>query len=259
MGHSGLTTAQAFSDFTPGATDITATADGTTPTALSALLQTTLAKNGGRTKTHNLVPGSPAIDASPADGDCQPTDQRGVPRPLGVACDIGAVEFFPSTLILATSCGTKTPTTGCKVNGVPNQPCIGTPGDDVIIGTTGNDIIFGLGGDDIIKGGEGADCLDGGPGNDRLEGQDGDDRLFGRSGDDQVRGGTGDDLIVTGQGKDSVQGDEGNDLIYDSGGKNTLKGGEGDDVILAPGATGTIDGGSGTDVCGGGPSQVNCP
>jgi predicted outer membrane repeat protein len=51
-----------------------------------------LADNGGPTETHALLAGSPAIDAgSPA---CPPpvTDQRGVLRPQGAACDIGAFE-----------------------------------------------------------------------------------------------------------------------------------------------------------------------
>jgi hypothetical protein len=45
----------------------------------------------GPTKTHALLPGSPAIDAAVA---CPPptTDQRGVSRPQGAACDIGAYE-----------------------------------------------------------------------------------------------------------------------------------------------------------------------
>jgi len=54
-----------------------------------------LADNGGPTETHDLLPGSPAIDAgSPG---CPPptTDQRGVTRPQGAACDIGAVEYVP--------------------------------------------------------------------------------------------------------------------------------------------------------------------
>lgn len=52
-----------------------------------------LADNGGPTETHALLPGSPAIDAV-IDG-CPPpdTDQRGVSRPQGVACDIGALEL----------------------------------------------------------------------------------------------------------------------------------------------------------------------
>jgi hypothetical protein len=51
-----------------------------------------LAANGGPTLTHALVVGSPAIDASPADADCTATDQRGVLRPQGASCDIGAFE-----------------------------------------------------------------------------------------------------------------------------------------------------------------------
>ncbi len=50
-----------------------------------------LASNGGPTKTHALLAGSPAIDAAT---DCGvTTDQRYVARPQGAACDIGAFEF----------------------------------------------------------------------------------------------------------------------------------------------------------------------
>ncbi|MFT5194280.1 MAG: beta-glucanase (GH16 family) [Candidatus Promineifilaceae bacterium] len=50
-----------------------------------------LANNGGPTLTHALLVGSPAIDA--ANGAvCPVTDQRGVARPQGAGCDIGAVE-----------------------------------------------------------------------------------------------------------------------------------------------------------------------
>jgi hypothetical protein len=61
--------------------------------------------NGGPTWTHALLPGSPAIDPIPPadcswDDDGDPgtlevplaTDQRGVARPQGAGCDIGAVE-----------------------------------------------------------------------------------------------------------------------------------------------------------------------
>ncbi len=93
FGHNGQTDAQAFYSFTPGATDLTATSDGSDPTTLTDILDTTLADNGGPTLTHALVSGSPAIDASPVDADCPTTDQRGVARPQGVACDIGAFEL----------------------------------------------------------------------------------------------------------------------------------------------------------------------
>jgi hypothetical protein len=68
-------------------------------TGADALLDP-LADNGGPTATHALAPESPAVDAgSPAspgdDGACEAADQRGVSRPQGTACDIGAFEAEP--------------------------------------------------------------------------------------------------------------------------------------------------------------------
>ncbi|HEX8105854.1 MAG TPA: choice-of-anchor Q domain-containing protein [Solirubrobacteraceae bacterium] len=50
-----------------------------------------LADNGGPTPTRLPQPGSPLLDAATADR-CPPADQRGVTRPQGTACDVGAVE-----------------------------------------------------------------------------------------------------------------------------------------------------------------------
>ena len=52
-----------------------------------------LAANGGPTMTQTLRRGSPAINrgGTGATG-CPATDQRGLPRPFGPACDIGSVE-----------------------------------------------------------------------------------------------------------------------------------------------------------------------
>jgi hypothetical protein len=50
-----------------------------------------LAGNGGPTATHALLPGSPAIDAGD-DLRCPAVDQRGVLRPQGGPCDVGAYE-----------------------------------------------------------------------------------------------------------------------------------------------------------------------
>jgi CSLREA domain-containing protein len=50
-----------------------------------------LADNGGGTFTHALLSGSPALEAG-EDASCRPTDQRGVSRPQGLHCDIGAFE-----------------------------------------------------------------------------------------------------------------------------------------------------------------------
>ena len=57
-----------------------------------------LADNGGRTKTHVLLPGSPAIDAGDPDFESPPLfDQRGAPFPRVVngRIDVGAYEFQP--------------------------------------------------------------------------------------------------------------------------------------------------------------------
>jgi len=61
-----------------------------------------LADNGGSTLTHALLPGSPAVDAGTNTG-CPATDQRGVSRPQGAACDIGAYEFVYQIAISDTS------------------------------------------------------------------------------------------------------------------------------------------------------------
>ena len=56
-----------------------------------------LKDNGGPTQTIALVPGSPAIDAIDPSSDCSvSTDQRGVSRPQGRFCDIGAFELTPN-------------------------------------------------------------------------------------------------------------------------------------------------------------------
>ncbi|MDZ4684367.1 MAG: choice-of-anchor Q domain-containing protein, partial [Planctomycetaceae bacterium] len=71
---------------------------GTKAAPIDAMLGP-LADHGGPTLTHLWLPGSPAIDAGnpapPGSGGtaCPTTDQRGEPRPRGVACDIGAVEL----------------------------------------------------------------------------------------------------------------------------------------------------------------------
>ena len=58
-----------------------------------------LRNNGGQTPTHALIPGSPAIDSIPPH-ICQIigiiNDQRGVKRPQGDGCDIGAYEYKSS-------------------------------------------------------------------------------------------------------------------------------------------------------------------
>jgi hypothetical protein len=69
------------------ATDVTVN-----PADVSTLVLGPLQDNGGPTETHALLPGSPAIDVGTCAG-APPADQRGVARPQGADCDIGAYEF----------------------------------------------------------------------------------------------------------------------------------------------------------------------
>ncbi len=75
---------------------------------VTKILQTALNDNGGATKTHLLVAGSPAIDAGGT--DCPDADQRGVSRPQGKGCDIGAVELknIPEPPVGALQCEIRT-------------------------------------------------------------------------------------------------------------------------------------------------------
>jgi len=82
----GASGSSGISGFSLGATDIV-------PSAATRNILAPLSDNGGATPTHALLTGSPAIDAVPgAHPDCTGTDQRGVTRPQGLGCDIGAFE-----------------------------------------------------------------------------------------------------------------------------------------------------------------------
>ena len=60
-----------------------------------------LTNNDGETDTYRPQPDSPAIDkGNPAAGSCPSLDQRALPRPTGVACDVGAVEANQSPGII---------------------------------------------------------------------------------------------------------------------------------------------------------------
>jgi CSLREA domain-containing protein len=145
-----------------------------------------LAYNGGPTPTHALLPDSPAIDRG---AGCAQTDQRGVPRSAGGACDLGAYELVRCHGRIVTLVGTNGP-----------DWLTGTPGPDAFLLMGGNDRAFGLGGNDLFCGGAGKDFESGGPGNDRLYGDTGRDRLL---------GGPGNDLLVGGGNRDSCNGGAG--------------------------------------------------
>ena len=98
-------------NFTPSDSDIVPSQ------ALAAILNTTLADNGGpstgsgqATLTHALVTGSPARDAAGDSGLA--TDQRGITRPQGAADDIGAfeLEVVPATITIVLDTQPNLPT-----------------------------------------------------------------------------------------------------------------------------------------------------
>lgn len=68
---------------------------------VNTIVNTTLANNGGPTQTMALLANSPAINTASAT-NCPATDQRGVARPQGTGCDIGAFEV-PVSADLAVS------------------------------------------------------------------------------------------------------------------------------------------------------------
>ena len=103
-----------------------------------------LANNGGPTQTHALLFGSSAVDAA---ADCTDvagipvaTDQRGVSRPQGSACDVGAFEAdrFPFTnsptvtptstrTATASASATRTPTRSPTTTASPTSSVTATP------------------------------------------------------------------------------------------------------------------------------------
>jgi len=84
-----------------------------------------LHENGGALETEAISPGSPALDAGSASG-CPSTDARGVARPQGLACDIGAFELAPPAV--ATSPASAVGSTAATVAGSATNP-------DVLAGT----------------------------------------------------------------------------------------------------------------------------
>lgn len=188
-----------------------------------------LASNGGPTSTHLPRPTSPVINAAnpaaPGSGGsaCAATDQRGVSRPQGPRCDIGAVEVSQ-----------------------PAQPpqCLGrevtidgTPAGEAIVGTNQADVVRAKAGDDVVTTLRRNDIVCAGPGNDRVKGKADDDTLAGQGDNDRLIGGGGNDLLRGQIGRDRLRGRSGDDR---------LRGGANADVLI---------GGAGFDICNGGPGR----
>lgn len=92
-----------------------------------------LADNGGPTKTHALLAGSPAIDAG-ISVDSVTTDQRGFPR--GAVRDIGAFELVPVVFVAVSP-------EGVRENQDNNLTYTVTRGGDLTIPVTVNFVVSG--------------------------------------------------------------------------------------------------------------------
>jgi hypothetical protein len=133
-----------------------------------------------------LMPESPAVDAGMKGRHCRDTeDIRGVPRPVGKRCDIGAYELVRCAGVVVNRVGTDDKD---RADDPHMQPT-----------AIGDDGFIGLEGSDGMEGGDGGDGLCGGAGDDTLKGDAGKDRFV---------GGKGRDVCIGGPGKDKAKGCE---------------------------------------------------
>ncbi len=217
-----------------------------------------------------------ALDTCNGNGGC--VDRV---KPAGTVCRPGS-----GSCDLAESCTGSSPscpvdvglvvTSGCTVNGIPNQPCQGGSSDDILLGTSGNDVIRGGAGadtlkgnagedvvcgeegDDTLLGANGNDTLIGGQGSDVLKGEAGDDTLDGGSEDDMLIGGMGTDLLDGGSGNDKLIGNEDADVLLGEAGNDILNGGDGNDTLDGEVGFDDLTGGPGTDACLNGEQFTTC-
>lgn len=160
-----------------------------------------LGDNGGPTPTRLPAATSPAGGlVALAACTVVTTDQRGVARPQGAACDAGAVEFAESPGPVCTVTGT-----------AASDVLVGSGGADVICAGAGNDLILAFGGDDTVLAEGGNDLVFAGQGHDAVDAGAGKDLVEGGGGDDTMAGGPGKDLILGGPGNDTADGGPGVD------------------------------------------------
>ncbi|HMM99089.1 MAG TPA: choice-of-anchor Q domain-containing protein, partial [Anaerolineales bacterium] len=102
-----------------------------------------LANNGGFTQTHAVQSGSAAIDAGD-DAVCAAApvnglDQRGMARPQGAACDIGAYEFDSAPSVMSITRADPNPTNAASVNFTAtfSEAVTGVDAGDFDLTTTG--------------------------------------------------------------------------------------------------------------------------
>jgi hypothetical protein len=222
-----------------------------------------LQPNGGPTNTIALQGDSAAIDAAV---NCPPptTDQRGVSRPQGSACDIGAYEVevvndAPTVVVAAGgSCGTndRSGTINLTVNdpdGPEESLTLGATSSNTRLVPTPSNVTFGGAGASrtltatALSGRTGTAVLtvtvdDGedegtvnvsvrvdGNGSRTTNGTAGADMIFGQNGNDVLNGSGSNDLLCGGQGNDTLNGAAGDDTMGGGQGADRFRGGAGTD------------------------------
>jgi Ca2+-binding RTX toxin-like protein len=188
--------------------------------------------NGGPTATIALGSTGGALDAVPA-AQCDPaegTDQRGVERPFGSACDAGPYERA-----------------SCLGTPIGAGALIAAPGGGTLTGTGAGELLVGGAARDVIRAGGGDDRVCAAAGDDAVKGQDGRDTLLGESGDDTVRGGEGNDAAFGGGGEDLLLGNAGGDGLFGDAGGDKLIGGKGRDRLRGGPGRDRLRGGPGRD------------
>lgn len=109
-----------------------------TPASTADPLLGPLADNGGLTETMALLQNSPALETG-NNATCETTDQRGILRPQGTVCDLGAYEYqlFPS--LESISRVNASPTSSATVNFtvVFSEDVTGVDVSDFTLTTTG--------------------------------------------------------------------------------------------------------------------------
>jgi len=199
-----------------------------------------LQDNGGTTKTIALLPESDAIDAG-VEANCPQTDQRGVGRPQGAGCDIGAFELekqnaAPKITVVAGS-GSQSAclsnssgritlelsdanddpltlsATSSNTRLVPNSNVsFGGSGDtrtaaiSTVSGRTGSSTVTITASDGQSSTTTTVTVKAGGNGRDTLTGTSGADLLFGQNGDDTLSGLGEDDVLCGANGNDQPGG-----------------------------------------------------
>ncbi len=234
-----------------------------------------LANNGGPTRTHALLAGSPALNTIPqgtngCGGLILTTDQRGVSRPQGTACDTGSFERQDLAPTISVVAGSASQSACLAANrGRITLKISDADGDPLTLSaTSSNTTLIPTG--NITFGGTGATRTATittvseitGTSNLKITVGDGNKSATlpvtvkaGGSTSDALSGTTGADLLLGQDGPDTLDGLGSSDVLCGAGGNDKLRGGSGAD---------TLDGGTGTDTAldysvAGGDARVNIP